>query len=187
MSWTFYTANGEEKQAAFPPAGDVSFGGYKATLLGAPTADTDAATKAYVDQHTTAAYGRYAWAGSIVSTSATWTKITGGTWTKELESDATQFDTATSTFTCRKAGIYLLSSTAGWAANVTGARGAEARRNNVQIGLAGIFPSTSTNSGFAVGIGIAQLAIGDLVDLWCYVNGATPNITAGTLSLARLT
>lgn len=49
MTWAFYTANGEEKQAAVPPAGDVSFGGYKATLLGAPTGAQDAATKNYVD------------------------------------------------------------------------------------------------------------------------------------------
>lgn len=49
MPWRFYTARGEEKQAAFPANSDVSFGGYKATLLGTPTAAQDAATKAYVD------------------------------------------------------------------------------------------------------------------------------------------
>jgi hypothetical protein len=49
VGWRFYTAAGEEKQAAFPPNGDVSFGGYKATLLADPTAPQDAATKAYVD------------------------------------------------------------------------------------------------------------------------------------------
>jgi hypothetical protein len=49
MSWKFYTSRGEEKQAAFPPNGDVSFGGYRATLLADPTSGQDAATKAYVD------------------------------------------------------------------------------------------------------------------------------------------
>ena len=31
------------------PTSDISFGGYKATLLGTPTNPQDAATKAYVD------------------------------------------------------------------------------------------------------------------------------------------
>jgi hypothetical protein len=49
VPWRFYSARGEEKQSAFPPSGDVSFGGYKATLLADPTNPQDAATKAYVD------------------------------------------------------------------------------------------------------------------------------------------
>lgn len=49
MGWSFYTAKGEEKHAAFPASADVSFAGYKATLLGTPTNSQDAATKGYVD------------------------------------------------------------------------------------------------------------------------------------------
>lgn len=49
MGWKFYNTAGEEKQGSFPLSGDVSFAGYRATLLGAPTGAQDAATKAYVD------------------------------------------------------------------------------------------------------------------------------------------
>jgi hypothetical protein len=49
MTWTFYTAQGEEKQASFPANANVSFGGYKAVLLANPTNNQDAVTKAYAD------------------------------------------------------------------------------------------------------------------------------------------
>jgi hypothetical protein len=63
MTWTFYNAQGQEKQAgpagpagptgpsSFPAASNLNFNGFKATQLGYPTLTDDAASKAFVDDN----------------------------------------------------------------------------------------------------------------------------------------
>jgi hypothetical protein len=172
------------------PTADVALNARKLTGVADPAAAQDAATKAYVDQ---AAYGRYKWTSTVpgvgMPTATGWNRIqaTGGSWTKDLESDATQFATATGQFTCRKAGVYQVSATAGFAVNGTGARGVQVTKNLLSTtGLANITTPSSTNSGGAIVSGLVDLIVGDTLEVWGYVNGATPNISDASLSVVQI-